>query len=90
MARNLNAKKRREIKSRKIEKSYVMEHQAHLPAGFYVRVLTLEEHFNDDTVFPVEVYKAPQQPIVEGYSRNSQTAVVMLALEKYGAENARL
>jgi hypothetical protein len=70
----------------------VLQHQQQLDKDgrLPVYAMTLETHFDDGVLFPTQVYKAPLQPITDGYPRNSQTAVVMLALEKYGAENARL
>jgi hypothetical protein len=84
--RKRTSAQRTESKRRKI-----LHHQQQLETlGLPVYAFTLETHFDDDTLYPTQVYKAPLQQVVEGYGRNSQTAVVMMALEKYGAENARL
>jgi hypothetical protein len=85
MARNLSAKKRREIKSRK-----VLQHQQGIDGLLPVHELTLESHFDDGALNPILVYTAPIQALVKGYGHYSQTAKVMKALELYGAENARL
>jgi hypothetical protein len=68
----------------------VLQHQQQIDGLLPVYEMTLETHFDDGVLFPTQVYKAALQPIVEGFNRNSQTAVVMLALKRYGAENARL
>jgi hypothetical protein len=85
MARNLSSKKRREIKDRKI-----LSHQIEIEGIEPVYELTLSQHLLDGAVYPVSVYKAMREPIVEGYPRDSQTAVVMRMLESYGSEFARL
>lgn len=85
MARNLNAKKRREIKRRK-----VMPHQQSIDGKFPVYAFTLKLHTGDNLLNPVSVYMAPAEPLVQGFNKHSQTAIVMQALERYGAENARL
>ena len=43
-----------------------------------------------DTVRKQILECAAIQPIVLGFPKDSQTAIVMAALKKYGAENARL
>lgn len=84
MARNLSAKKRREIKSRKL-----LDHHVGL-TGVPVRELTLTELSDGERVFPETVYLAPLEPLAQGYPALSQTAVVMRHLELWGAEGARL
>lgn len=85
MARNLSRKVRREIKARK-----VLEHQQALVGKLPVREFTLTELASGDKVFPETVYMAPEQPIADGWPRDSQTAIVMKSLELHGAEFARL
>lgn len=68
----------------------VPEHQKELDGKFPVYEQHLESHLNDDATFPTQVYMAPIQPLAAGYDRHSQTAIVMQALERFGAENARL
>jgi hypothetical protein len=85
MARNLSSSKRREIKNRKVP-----PHQRAIDGLLPVYELTLESHFDDDVLYPTQVYMAALQPIEQGHKRHSQTAIVMQALELHGAELARL
>lgn len=87
----MSTRKRTSAQRTESKRRKVLHHQQQLEkAGLPVYAYTLETHFDDGVLFPTQVYKAPLESIVEGFPRNSQTAVVMLALEKYGAENARL
>lgn len=68
----------------------IPEHQKKLDGKYPVYEFTLSSHLEDDATFPTQVYMAPAEPFVQGFGKHSQTAIVMQALERYGAENARL
>jgi hypothetical protein len=70
----------------------VLPHQIQLDkdGNLPVHEFILTEHFDDDVLYPTQVYMAPLEPITEGFNRHSQTAIVMQALELHGAESARL
>jgi hypothetical protein len=68
----------------------ILEHQRCIEGIEPVYELKLEEHLMDDALYPVSVYMAKPEPIIQGYPRDSQTAIAMQYLESWGAENARL
>lgn len=85
MARNLSAKKRREVKARKL-----LSHQQQLDGRLPVYEFKLIANPSGELVNEPTVYQAPLEPIAEGYLKDSQTARVMQHLELWGAEGARL
>lgn len=67
-----------------------LPHQKKLVGKHPVFEREILEYSDGETVHKLMYECAALEPIVPGYPRNSQTKVVMNALELHGAENARL